>query len=61
MKKLEIFTTDGIAFFSLWFIMTTCVHAQYVQNNGLFLKKAQNQRKKKTFTLSLDLEYLITS
>lgn len=61
MKKLEIFTTDGIAFFSLWFIMPTCVHAQYVQNNGLFLKKAQNQRKKKTFTLSLDLEYLITS
>lgn len=61
MKKLEIFTTDGIAFFSLWFIMTTCVHAQYVQNNGLFFKKSSKPKEKKTFTLSLDLEYLITS
>lgn len=59
MEILEIFTTDGIAFFSLWFIMTTCVHAQYVQNN-CYLKKLKTKGKK-TFTLSLDLEYLITS
>lgn len=49
MEKLEIFTTDGIAFFSLWFIMTTCVHAQYVQNNcmGYILKKLKTKGKKK--------------
>lgn len=53
MKKLEIFTTDGIAFFSLWFIMTTCVHAQYVQNNGLFLKKKLKTKGKKKLNYQL--------
>lgn len=44
--------------------MTTCVHAQYVQNNcmGYILKKLRTKKTKKNpFMLSLDLEYLITS